>query len=202
MKIKAVLFDIGDVLEICPPTGMTERWEAELGLEPSELWGRLDDVVKGAETGDFTIEEMNAIFRERFGINDEQLIRFWEDIWEQYLGNPNEELIEYFSNLRSRVRTGIISNSGVGCREKEQERYGFGDMCELIVYSHEEHVKKPDRRIYDITCERMNLRPEEAVFVDDVEENITAANELGFHGILHVNNAQTIARIEALLKLP
>ena len=201
MKIKAVLFDIGDVLEICPPTGMDKRWEIELGMEQGSLLHDLDDVYQAGSIGALTIEQMSMVFRQRLGMNEEQLVRFWEDIWEQYLGSPNEELIEYFSNLRTRVRTGIISNSGVGCREKEQERYGFGDMCELIVYSHEEGILKPDRRIYDITCERMNLRPTEAVFVDDMEENIVAANELGFHGILHIDNKQTIARIEAILKL-
>ena len=199
MTIKAVFFDIGDVLEICPPTGFETRWETDLGLASGELWQRLEGVPEGASIGAFTIEEMDAIFKERLGLDDAQLARLWADIWEQYLGHPNEELIAYFSNLRSRVHTGIISNSGAGCREKEQERYGFEDMCELIVYSHEEGVLKPDRRIYEIACERMNVRPEEAIFIDDLEENITAANALGFHGILHVNNAQTITEIEELL---
>ena len=138
-------------------------------MAPASLWRDLGDVVQGGSIGTLTIEEMSGAFRDRLGMNDEQLGRFWEDIWEQYLGRPNEELIEYFSNLRSRVRTGIISNSGVGCREREQERYGFEDMCEVIIYSHEEGMEKPDRRIYDIACERMDLRAEEAVLEELVE---------------------------------
>jgi len=101
MQIKAVLFDIGDVLEICPPTGMDGRWETELGMEPGSLWRDMGDVIHGGSIGTLTIEEQSAIFRERLGMNDEQVLRFWEDIWEQYLGSPNEELIEYFSNLRT-----------------------------------------------------------------------------------------------------
>ena len=128
MPIRAVLFDIGDVLEICEPTGYVKRWEAELGLDSGELDRRIHDVAAGGAIGAFSTEEMSELFHERLGLNDEQLGRFWADIWEQYLGVPNEELIEYFNDLRSRVRTGMISNSGVGCREKEQERYGFEDM--------------------------------------------------------------------------
>jgi epoxide hydrolase-like predicted phosphatase len=202
MQIKAVLFDIGGILEITPPTDSAERWEMELGLRPGEILERMDDVWQDAAVGRVTEQEMEAAFRQRLGMNDEQVARFWADIWVDYLGTPNEELIEYFGNLRSRVRTGIISNSGVGAREKEQERYGFGDLCELIVYSHEEGIAKPDPGIYELTCERMNLRPEEAVFLDDVEENIVAARELGFHGVLFANNAQAIGEIEALLLLP
>ncbi|MEE2830513.1 MAG: HAD-IA family hydrolase, partial [Myxococcota bacterium] len=59
---------------------------------------------------------------------------------------------------------------------------------------------KPDRGIYDITCERMKLLAEEAVFLDDVEENVVAARELGFHAVLFADNAQAIAEIEAHLQ--
>ncbi|MEX2626162.1 MAG: hypothetical protein WD225_04725, partial [Ilumatobacteraceae bacterium] len=50
--------------------------------------------------------------------------RFMDDLWAEYLGTPNTELIDYFTGLGGRVRTGILSNSFVGAREREQERYG------------------------------------------------------------------------------
>jgi hypothetical protein len=43
------------------------------------------------------------------------------EMWEEYLGTPNVELIDWFRDLRPRYRTGIIS-SFVGAREREQER--------------------------------------------------------------------------------
>ena len=202
MQIQVVFFDIGDILEINAPTGAQERWGSELKLGPGALNERMADVWERAEVGAITEPEMNVTFRERLGMNDEQIERFWADMWEQYLGTPNVELIEYFDNLRARVRTGIISNSGVGAREKEQERYGFEDLCDVIVYSHEEGVAKPDHRIYEIACERMNVRPEHALLLDDLEENIVAAEEFGFHGVLFANNAQAIEEIEGLLRLP
>jgi hypothetical protein len=49
MTIRAVVFDIGGVLEITPDTGMTEKWEARLHLKPGELNEQLMDVWKEGE---------------------------------------------------------------------------------------------------------------------------------------------------------
>ena len=202
MSIRAVLFDIGGILELNPPTGWRERWESELALRPGDLDKRLEDVWRDAAVGSITEQVMEDTIRRRLGLQDEQMDRFRNDMWDDYLGSPNDELIDYFGGLRSRCRTGIISNSAVGARVREQERYGFDDLCELIVYSHEVGVSKPDRRIYEITCERMNLQPAEAVFLDDVEENVVAARELGFHAVWFVDNRQAVREIEGHLCQP
>jgi FMN phosphatase YigB (HAD superfamily) len=54
-------------------------------------------------------------------------------------------------------------------------------------------------RIYALTCERLGVRPEETVFVDDYEPNAAAAREAGLHGIHPTVNATTIEEIERLL---
>lgn len=90
------------------------------------------------------------------------------EMWEQYLGVANSELIEYARGLRPRYRTGILSNSFVEAREREQDAYGFEDLVDEIVYSHEVGMCKPDPRIYELTCMRLGVGPEEMVFLDDV----------------------------------
>ena len=52
-------------------------------------------------------------------------------------------------------------------------------MKDVIVSAHE-GVIKPDRRIYEITAMRLPFAPEEVVFFDDRENNVTAAREFGF----------------------
>ena len=53
-------------------------------------------------------------------------------------GTLNRELADYFVSLRRGCKTGILSNSFVGAREREQEAHRFAQMCDVIVYSHEE----------------------------------------------------------------
>lgn len=51
------------------------------------------------------------------------------------------------------------------------------------VFSCYEHVVKPDKRIYEILCERYGLDATECVFIDDSEKNVKAAEAVGMKGI-------------------
>ncbi len=109
------------------------------------------------------------------------------------------ELTGYFAGLRPRYRTGILSNSFVGARERECGRYRFDELADLIVYSHEVGMSKPDPRIYELTWQRLAVRPEEMVFLDDVEPFVAAAAALGIQAVRFTDTAQAIADLDAIL---
>jgi putative hydrolase of the HAD superfamily len=197
--IKAVVFDIGGVLEWTPPTGHVERWETSLGLAPGELNRTMEDVWRDGRIGAISEERVEAAFAERLRLSPADLKAFMDGFWAEYLGTPNTELIEYFGGLRTRCRTAILSNSFVGAREREHERYGFADLTEFIVYSHEVGLAKPDPAVFRLVCRRLGVAPEEAAFLDDREGAIEGAAAVGMAGVLFRDNAQAIADIEALL---
>jgi putative hydrolase of the HAD superfamily len=206
MTIRAVVFDIGGVLEITQdlsPTrhqdSVTRAWEARLGLASGEIDERMRDAWIGGSIGTITLDDVHQALQDRVALDDEQLTAFMADMWREYLGTANTELIEYARGLRPRYRTGILSNSFVGAREREQAAYGFEDLVDEIVYSHECGLAKPDPRIYSLVCERLGVLPEETVFVDDYAPVVTAAREAGLDGIHHTDNATTIGEIERLL---
>ncbi|HEX4289359.1 MAG TPA: HAD-IA family hydrolase, partial [Trebonia sp.] len=90
-------------------------------------------------------------------------------------------MIEYARRLRPRYRTGILSNSFVGAREREQAAYGFEDLVDEIVYSHECGLSKPGPRAYALVCARLAVEPAETVFVDDTEICVEGARRAGLH---------------------
>ena len=197
--IRAVILDIGGVLEYTPPTGHTAAWEAELGLAEGELDRRMLDVWRGGSLGTISEEEVHAAIVARLGLSPADLDRFLAGVWEEYLGSPNTELVAWFAGLRPRYRTGIVSNSFVGARERESERYGFEDLTDTIVYSHEVGVVKPDPAIYLLACDRLGVRPEEVVFLDDREPAVEGARAVGMSAVLYRDNAQAIGEVELLL---
>jgi epoxide hydrolase-like predicted phosphatase len=199
MVIRAVVFDIGGVLEITPDLGVMRRWEARLGLPAGGLEERMREAWVGGSIGAITEDEVHQAARERLGLDERQLAAFMADLWREYLGTPNTELIEYARRLRPRYRTGIVSNSFVGAREREQAAYGFGDLVDEIVYSHEAGMSKPDPRIYALACTGLDVRPHETVFVDDAEACVVGARDAGMRAIRYQDNAQAIAEIEKLL---
>jgi putative hydrolase of the HAD superfamily len=200
MNFRAVVFDIGGVLEFTPPLGTAEKWEDRLGLPPGGLASRLGGLFGAGNVGAVTEAEVHRGVGELLAIDEPAVAAFMADLWTEYLGSLNTELTAYFAGLRPAFRTGIISNSFVGAREREQERYGFGQLTDVIIYSHEAGISKPDPRIYHLACDRLGIRPEEMIFLDDVEANVAAARDLGAHGILFTGTAQAIADIESSLR--
>jgi epoxide hydrolase-like predicted phosphatase len=199
MPIRAVLFDIGGVLEITPDLGVMEGWAARLGVSSGECNERMRVVWRAGELGTITLDDVHQALGERLGLDERQVAAFMADVWREYLGTPNTELIEYVRGLRPRYRTGILSNSFVGAREREQAAYGFEDLVDEVVYSHEAGISKPDPRAYALACTRLGACPEETIFVDDVAGHVAAAGEVGLHGIRYRDNTQVIADIEQLL---
>jgi len=207
MAIRAVVFDIGGVLEITQdlsPTrsqdSITRVWEARLGLAPGKIDELMRDAWVGGGIGAVTLDEVHQALSDRVGLDPDQATAFMADMWREYLGTANTELIEYARGLRPRYRTGILSNSFVGAREREQEAYGFEELVDEIVYSHECGMSKPDPRSYALVCERLGALPGETVFVDDYDPNITAAREAGLHAVLFTDNDTVIGEIGRLLE--
>ena len=202
MVIRAVVFDIGGVLEITPDLGVDRQWETRLGLPDGEILARLRDVWRGGSIGTITLDDVHQALQERLGLDDQTRAQYMADIWREYLGTANTELIDYARRLRPRLRTGIVSNSFVGAREREQAAYGFEDLVEEIVYSHEVGFSKPDPRIYALACTRLDVAPGEMVFLDDNDVCVTGARDVGIHAVRFHDNAQAIAEIEKLLISP
>lgn len=200
MGIRAVVFDIGGVLETTPATGWPERWETTLGLEDGALAKAVGPIWRLGRTGHACLEEIVRETELVLQLSNEQSQQLWEDVWTEYLGALNETLMDYACALKRRHQIALLSNSFVGAREREQTAYRFEDHFDLLVYSHEVGMEKPDPRIYKITCQRLGIEYGEAIFVDDVEGNVAAASQLGMHGVVFENNHTCIRQIERCLR--
>ena len=67
------------------------------------------------------------------------------------------------------------------------------------VLSYQERLLKPERRIYEVLCERYGIVPEQAVFFDDKQENVDAAREFGLNAICFKGYEQGIEELNKLL---
>jgi putative hydrolase of the HAD superfamily len=116
---------------------------------------------------------------------------------------PNARMIGYVRELRGRgLRTALLTNN---VREWEpQWRAKLPDVDEIfevIVDSAYVGMRKPERGIYELTLERLggSLRADECVFVDDIDANCDAAEELGMVAVRFQDAEQAIGEIERAL---
>lgn len=199
MPVRAVILDIGGVLEVNPRTGWPARWGRRLGWDADAFAARLDAIWGPGATGAATLAEIERLTTEAFGLSDAVLAELMDDAWSEYVGTLNEELADWFAGLRPRYRTGILSNSFVGAREREQDLYAFAEMCDTIVYSHEVGWLKPDPRSYHAVCGQLGVTPEDAVFLDDLAANVEGARAVGMRAVTYVDTEQAIAELSAQL---
>jgi putative hydrolase of the HAD superfamily len=96
------------------------------------------------------------------------------------------------------IKTALVSNSwGV-------HRYPhdlFDELFDGVVISGEEGIRKPSRRMYQLGAERAGVEPQACVYVDDLEQNLTPAREMGMATIHHTSAESTIPVLEELLGL-
>ncbi len=195
MTVACAVLDIGGVLEFTPQTGWARRWEERLELPPGAVHERMRDVWQAGRVGGIGEREVHEQVAARLKLDGSGVAAFMADLWAEYLGTPNEELLAHVRGLRGSCRLGILSNSFVGARERESRRYHFDELVEQIVYSHEIGVLKPDARAFEAVCASLRVRPESCLFIDDVAENVEAARATGMQAHLFGDNASTIARI-------
>lgn len=202
MSIRAVVLDIGSVLEVIDESVFPGPWEERLGLGHGGF-GRAVDMRGDGLAGDpglgeVSEAEIRAHWMARLHLDDAAADELMRDYWRWYCGTLDQHLFDWFAALRPRFRTAILSNSSAGAREQEGQ-WGFATITDDLIYSHEVGLAKPDPAIYELTRSRIGVRADEIVFLDDVAENVAAARACGWHAVLHVDARQSIADVERVI---
>jgi len=91
---------------------------------------------------------------------------------------------ELVRRLRARYKLSVLSNADVSLRGR-LERDGIHRLFDDVVVSAEVGMAKPEPAIFHLAADRLGLAPRECVFVDDWDDNVTAAREVGMLGVLH-----------------
>ena len=114
--------------------------------------------------------------------------------------DPNPGMIDLIREVRrDGIRTSLLTNNVKEWEPKWRSMMPIDELFETVVDSAFVGCRKPDPRIYELTLERIGLEPGQCIFIDDMEINVDAANELGIHGVHFRETAQARAEVHALL---
>ncbi len=199
MTIRAVILDFGGVL-IHNHDGRARRaWEERLGLKAGELAALVfnNPVAAAATVGKATEPQVWEYVCQHLGLDEGACAQLEEDFWKGDV--INHTLVAYAHHLRPRYRTAILSNAWPKLRYYLSEAFRISYAFDTLIISAEEGLAKPDQRIYFRAVERLGVRPAEAVFVDDLPENVAAARACGLYAIQYENTDQVLHELNALL---
>ncbi len=98
------------------------------------------------------------------------------------------------------LRLGLLTNNIKEFGDHWRSSFPVEDLFEVVVDSSHVGMRKPEREIYELTCERLCIDPSEAVFVDDNADNIAAAADLGMETVHFGEDPwASLAELDAIL---
>jgi epoxide hydrolase-like predicted phosphatase len=199
IRTKAVIWDMGGVLvrteDPAPRQALAER----LGMTRAELETLVFAGESGsrAQRGEITYEEHWENLRRYFGFSPQQMQDFSTEFWKG--DHIDASLVDYIRSLRSRYKTGLLSNAFSDLRGIITQGWHIDDAFDVMIISAEEGLAKPDPRIYLLALERLGVEPSEAIFIDDFLHNVEGARLVGLQAVHFQDPHQARMDVEHLL---
>ena len=192
VPIEAGIFDVGGVLI---SNQMEHVWRDVLEtLQLEETVFRTAWREMGPALGSGQIEEAEFWrgFLERTDASgalpeDSLFVREYGRRW-----SVHQEVLDLVARVKELgLKTAVLSNT-IAAHVSHNRARQLYDAFDVLVFSNEVGMSKPDTAIFRRSLERLGLsdRPEAAFFVDDLEENVVAARQVGLHSILFTDAGQ------------
>ena len=182
ITISTIIFDLSEV-QITGLRGVEKKLGALLGKNPVE--------ISAALLGD----DLNSFFHGKIS-EDEYLYRtIKKNNWRADIGQLKKTIRENFTEIegtrkiierlkKQGFKLGLLSVHGKEWIEYSSAKFDYHKLFDVVLYSFEIAVSKPDRKAYEIMIEKLGVKPEECMFVDDSPENLVPAKALGMKAVL------------------
>jgi FMN phosphatase YigB (HAD superfamily) len=189
---KAVIFDIGGVIvrlnlkhafaPFCPrtpaPTGsITHERSAE------EIWRLIQSDLRWPDwqEGRMKPYEWYEHITQAFGVatSFEEFCAAWNGALDPQTILPDR----LFTELASRCRLGLLSNTDAIHAARLEESFSFVRHFPVRIYSNEVGARKPSATIYRSALEALDVSASDAVYIDDIAEFVEAGRELGLDAV-------------------
>jgi len=189
-QIEAVLFDYGQVLSGPPDPAAWAQMRAVTGLDEDPLhagyWAQRHDYDRGALSGRDYWQAVASHAGAAFDAAQiDTLLAADTELWTQL----NLPMVEWAARLqRAGIRTGILSNIGDAIADGICAKFAWLSGFDHCTWSHALRMAKPEPAIYLKTAEALGTPPASILFIDDREDNVAAAEEVGMQAIRYTSH--------------
>ncbi|MBN2012792.1 HAD family phosphatase [candidate division KSB1 bacterium] len=186
-----IVFDLGGVVFHWNPKQIIEDVFEDLEIQEkimAEVF-RHDDWIlldKGLLDNNDAIHRAAA----RTGASPADISRLMNNVPHALI--PNEETLALIKHIKSHNehKLYVLSNMHTASINHLERQYSCWDLFDGQVYSCRVRMAKPELGIYQYLLKSYNLNPQETVFIDDMQENLTAAANVGIQTIQFINPQQ------------
>lgn len=200
-RLCALLVDLAGVLLMLESSPERRRWLNRLGLDEAGLYDAIfrhplaDDVFRGRLPALEFWYQTGA----RLGLSSGESEELYRDYYAgDRVNGPVASLV--ICARDHGLRTALLTNT-YGDLEQLLERHGLLGLFDAVVNSAVEGVCKPDPAVYLLACARLGVQPEQALFIDDRQDNVEGAQRVGLQALRYSDDA-SVARAADVLGLP
>jgi putative hydrolase of the HAD superfamily len=196
----AVLCDVDNVIRRYDSTGLhAQERAAGLAEGTTTKVAFAPEVVDPVVLGRIDLQEwVQSIAEGLSGLVPEEPLA-WE-LGTALVESPfsaDEAVVSLLRRARTRLPLVLVSNATLRL-EDDLTALGLADLADDVVNSARVGLAKPDPRIYRLAADLAGVRPDRCLFVDDNEENVTAATALGMQGVHFRESADLERALEPL----
>jgi 2-haloacid dehalogenase len=198
-----VIFDLGGVLIDWDPRHLYRRLFAgdEAAMEHflatvcTHEWNRRQDAGRSFAEGARLLKAEHP--------DKAELIDAYGNRFDEMIAGPITGSVDILAELRDRgIPLYGLTNWSAETFPAALQRFAFLRWFRGILVSGEVGLIKPDPHIFALLIERFAIEPQPAVYIDDVEANVTAARLFGIHAIHFTTPAKLREELVALALLP
>ena len=195
-KIESIIFDWGGVLIENPRPGLLKYCSEAFGVPLEDNTPVHDSFLGDFHTGQIGEEKFWWQISNKLGKPMPSAQSQWYDAF-RFAYVPKQEMFDIVCSLHDKgYKTALLSNTELpAVRFFHEQNY---NVFNLFVFSCIERMAKPERRIYEITLERLGSKADRTVFIDDVQDYIRAAKLMGLNTILFENTDQVKSELARL----
>ena len=178
--IKAIIFDFAGVIST---EGYT-IWVRELiasGIENKSSYFQY--IADKMDRGDISVQEFSREVAKKVGVASEDV---WKEIYKRI--KINYELLDLILKLKKKYKIGLLSNYCHTWLNELIINYELEKYFDSKVISSLHKVIKPEKEIYQISLNSLNIKPEEAIFFDDRQKNVDGGEKVGIKSFLFTTN--------------
>jgi len=202
--MKAIIFDWGGVCCAEGEPFASPALQATLGLTPDEITAKVKGIHRDYYLGNHNRDSFWKAIMGHFGleenleINPTALSDAYLNSYEVY-----PDILDLIVRLKQNYKTGLLSDLTPEMKNQIQTKHDLGKFFQAQVYSCDPEVKlkKPDPKIFQIILEKMEMLPEESLFIDNLQRNIEAAAAIGMKTILFKDRPQFFKEIKEIIEI-
>ena len=204
MKYKAIIWDFGGVITSSPFDAFNEFEEVN-GL-PKDIIRTINsenpDMNAWAqfESNSITIDQFDDLFLKEakakgFDIKGRDIIKLLK-------GSIRENMVSFLRELKSDFKLGCITNNVKPSSEEntDNETKEAMSIFDHVIESSIAGIRKPNPEIYMMSCDALNVSPDQCIYLDDLGINLKPARELGMTTIKVIQPEDAIQEVRNILK--